>query len=113
MGYTNGAKFTQAGNYMTVYINEDGKNTIEILNTKTLQPIDLPDFAGKSINSVAFSNDENWLRMYVGGTNAPYDLYTLNLKSGEQHRITQVLNKEINPEDLVQAKVIRYPHLMV
>ena len=37
--------------------------------------------------------------------------FTLNLNLAN-NRI-QVLNKEINPEDLVQAKVIRYPHLIV
>ena len=31
-----------------------------------------------------------------------------NFESKEQHKLTNVLNEEIHPEDLVTAKVIRY-----
>lgn len=104
-----GSGFTDAGNYMVVYVNEDGKNAIEVLDAKTMEPVDLPDFGEKSITSVGFSRDENWMRMYVGGSNTPSNLYTYNFETKEQHQISDVLNKAINPEDLVTAKVIRYP----
>ncbi|WP_179020221.1 S9 family peptidase [Winogradskyella forsetii] len=103
-----GSGFTSDGSYMLVYVNEDGKNAIEVLDTKTMKPIELPDFEGKSITSVRFSDDEKWMRMYVGGSNSPSDLYTYNLETKEQHKLTNVLNDAINPEDLVTAKVIRY-----
>ncbi|WP_435577528.1 S9 family peptidase [Gilvibacter sp.] len=103
-----GSGFTSQGSYMVVYVNEDGKNAIEVIDTETNTPITLPDFEGKSITSVSFSDDESWMRMYVGGSNSPSDLYTYNLESKDQHRITNVLNPDINPEDLVTAKVVRY-----
>lgn len=103
-----GSGFTSNGTYMVVYVNEDGKNAIDVLDAKTMEPIDLPDFGDKSITSVRFSDDENWMRMYVGGSNAPSDLYTYNLKTKEQHKLTNVLNKDINAEDLVTAEVIRF-----
>ena len=103
-----GSGFTSGGSYMVVYVNEDGKNAIEVIDTATDTPIELPNFEGKSITSVSFSDDEKWMRMYVGGSNSPSDLYTYNLESKDQHRITNVLNDEINPEDLVTAKVIRF-----
>ena len=103
-----GAGFTEKGSYMVVYINEDGKNAIEVIDTETNMPIDLPDFGTQSITSVGFSNDENWMRMYVGGSNIPSDLYTYNFETKEQHKLTDVLNDAIHPEDLVTAKVIRY-----
>lgn len=104
-----GSGFTSEGKYMVMYVNEDGKNAIEVLDSKTMKPIDLPDFDDKSITSVGFSDDEKWMRMYVGGSNVPSDLYTYNFETKEQHRLTNVLNKEINADDLVTAKVIRYP----
>lgn len=100
--------FTKNNKYMVVFVNEDGKNAIEVLDSKTMKPIDLPDFEGKSITSVGFSNDEKWMRMYVGGSNAPSDLYTYNFETKEQHRISNVLNKDIDAEDLVTAKVVRF-----
>ncbi|MBD1262425.1 S9 family peptidase [Maribacter polysiphoniae] len=103
-----GSGFTSQGNYMVVYTNEDGKNAIDILDAKTMQPIDMPDFDNKSITSVNFSDNEEWMRMYVGGSNAPSDLYTYNLKTKEQYKLTHVLNDAIDAEDLVNAKVIRF-----
>ena len=103
-----GAGFTNNGSYMVVYINDDGKNVIEVLDTNTMNPIELPDFEDKSITSVTFSDDEKWMRMYVGGSNTPSDLYTYNFETKEQHKLTNVLNSEINEEDLVEAKVIRF-----
>ena len=103
-----GSGFTSEGSYMVVYVNEDGKNAIEVLDTKTMKPIDLPDFGSKSITSVSFSDDETWMRMYVGGSNSPSDLFTYNIETKEQHKLTNVLNDEINSEDLVTAKVVRF-----
>ena len=104
-----GAGFTSQGSYMVVYVNDDGKNAIEVLDSKIMTPIGLPDFGDKSITSVRFSDDENWMRLYVGGSNTPSDLYTYNFKTQERYQLTNVLNKAINADDLVTAKVIRYP----
>jgi dipeptidyl aminopeptidase/acylaminoacyl peptidase len=103
-----GASFTSEGGYMIVYVNEDGKNVIEVIDTNTNKPITLPYFEDKSVTSVGFSDDEKWMRMYVGGSDAPSDLYTYNLETKEQYKITNVLNKDINPKDLVTAKVVPY-----
>ena len=103
-----GSGFTSKGKYMVVYTNEDGKNAIEVLDAKTMQPIDLPNFGDKSITSVNFSDDENWMRMYVGGSNSPSDLYTYHLVTKAQYKLTHVLNVDIAVEDLVTAKVIRF-----
>ncbi|WP_299390351.1 prolyl oligopeptidase family serine peptidase [uncultured Gelidibacter sp.] len=103
-----GAGFTEKGSYMVVYVNEDGKNAIEVIDTKTNKPIELPNFGDQSITSVGFSNDEKWMRLYVGGSNMPSNLYTYNFETKEQHQLTNVLNDEIHPEDLVSAKVVRY-----
>lgn len=103
-----GSGFTSKGKYMVVYVNEDGKNAIEVLDAKTMKPIELPDFENKSITSVGFSDDELWMRMYVGGSNSPADLYTYDLSSKEQFKLSNVLNRDIDIEDLVTAKVIRF-----
>ncbi|WP_242120921.1 S9 family peptidase [Aestuariivivens sediminicola] len=103
-----GVRFTSEGNYMIVYVNEDGKNAIEVMDTNTNKLITLPSFEGKSVTNVGFSDDETWMRMYVGGSHTPSDLFTYNLKTTEQYRITNVLNDDINPNDLVKAKLVRY-----
>ncbi|MGC1633365.1 MAG: prolyl oligopeptidase family serine peptidase [Gelidibacter sp.] len=103
-----GAGFTKKGTYMVIYVNEDGKNAIEVINSATNMPIDLPDFGDQSITSVSFSNDEKWMSIYVGGSSMPSNLYTYNFETKEQHQLTNVLNEAINPKDLVTATVVRY-----
>ncbi|WP_203255777.1 S9 family peptidase [Hyunsoonleella ulvae] len=103
-----GMYFTHNEKYMVAYINEDGKNAIEITDVASGKIIDLPDFNNGNITSVGFSRDENMMRMYVGGSNSPANLFTYNIETKAQHQLTDVLNDEIAPEHLVKAKVIRY-----
>ena len=104
-----GSYFTNNGTYRVTYINEDAKNVIEVYDVKAGKNIELPNVDGKSITSVGFSRDESMMRFYAGGSNTPSNLYVYDLKTKKQTQLTDVLNKEINPNDLVKAKVIRYP----
>jgi len=103
-----GSYFTNNGKYMVTYINEDAKNVIEVKDMASGNNIELPDFKDRSITNVGFSRDESMMRMYVGGSNSPSDLFTYNLESKEQKQITNVLNDDIDVSHLVNAKVIRY-----
>lgn len=103
-----GIAFTNNGTYMIVYVNEDGKNAIEVIDVASQKPIDLPDFEEKSITNVAFSNDETMMRLYVGGSNSPSDLYVYAFETKSSQKLTNVLNDAINADDLVTAKVIRF-----
>ncbi len=104
----NRVTISSTGKYIVVYTNEDGKNTIEVLESKNMKPIKLPYFNDKSITNVVFSENEEWIRMHVGGSNSPLDIYTYNMESKERYQLTNVLSKNIDIEDLVTAKVIRY-----
>ncbi|PHN99888.1 S9 family peptidase, partial [Rhodobacteraceae bacterium 4F10] len=95
-----GSYFTNNGSYRVTYINEDAKNVIEVYDVKAGKNIELPNVDGKSITSVGFSRDESMMRFYAGGSNTPSNLYVYDLKTKKQTQLTDVLNKEINPEDL-------------
>ena len=103
-----GIYFTQNEKYMVSFINEDAKNSIEILDMSSGKNLELPDFQNGSITSVGISRDETMMRMYVGGSNSPSNLFTYDLATKEQHQLTNVLNKDIDANHLVTAKVIRY-----
>ena len=103
-----GSYFTENGTYLVTYINEDAKNTIEVMDVATMANIDLPSFESMAITNVDFSNDEKWMRFYAGGSQTPSNLYIYNLETKEQKQLTDVLNPEIKTEDLVSAEVIRY-----
>lgn len=103
-----GSYFTHNGKYQVTYVNEDAKNSIEIMDVATGNNIDLPDFENGSVTSVSFSSDESMMRMYVGGSNSPSDLFIYNLETKEQKQLTNVLNDDIDVSHLVNAKVIRF-----
>ena len=103
-----GSYFTDGGTYQVTYINEDAKNVIEVVNVATGNPIELPVLENMDITDVAFSDDEKWMRFYAGGSHTPSNLFVYNLETKEQKQLTDVLNKEIQAKDLVNAEVVRF-----
>lgn len=103
-----GIYFTHNEKYMVAYINEDGKNAIEIFDVASGKSLALPDFDNGNVTSVGFARDESIMRMYVGDSNSPANLYTYNLHTKAQHKLTDVLNDDIDAKHLVKAEVIRY-----
>ncbi|NHF59446.1 S9 family peptidase [Flavobacteriaceae bacterium TP-CH-4] len=103
-----GSYFTENGKYQVTYVNEDAKNAIEVMEVATGKNIVLPSFENMDITNVGFSDDEKWMRFYAGGSHTPSNLYVYNLETKEQKKLTDVLNDEIQPQDLVNAEVIRY-----
>ncbi|NNE03861.1 MAG: S9 family peptidase [Eudoraea sp.] len=104
----NGSYFTDNGKYMVTYINEDAKNSIEVKEMATGENISLPVLENASITNVSFSDDESMMRFYAGGSHTPSNLYVFDIASGEQTKLTNVLNKEIQSQDLVTAEVVRF-----
>ena len=103
-----GSYITDKGTYRVTYINEDAKNAIEITEVATDNKLDLPDFGNQSITSVGFSRDETMMRLYVGGSNTPSNLYVYDLETKKLTQLTNTLNKDVKLEDMVTATVIRY-----
>ncbi|MCA0959284.1 alpha/beta fold hydrolase [Muricauda ruestringensis] len=103
-----GSYFTQNGTYQVTYINEDAKNTIEVMDAASGENIELPTVENMEITSVSFSDDETTMRFYAGGSQTPSNLYVYDLESKEQKKLTNVLNPEVQAQDLVKAKVVRY-----
>ncbi|QLG43993.1 S9 family peptidase [Costertonia aggregata] len=103
-----GSYFTENGKYRVTYINEDAKNTIEVMDVASGENIELPNLENMDITNVGFSRDEKSMRFYAGGSHTPSNLYVFNLETKEQTKLTDVLNNEIQPQDLVNAEVIRY-----
>lgn len=103
-----GTGFTQNGTYQVVYINEDAKNTIEVIEVATGKQVELPKVENMEITSVSFSDDETMMRFYAGGSFAPSNLFVYNLDSKNYKQLTNVLNPEIQEQDLVKAEVVRY-----
>jgi dipeptidyl aminopeptidase/acylaminoacyl peptidase len=96
------------GKYRVIGINQDAKTVVKVFDTKTNQEIKLPTFEGSSINSVEISESEKWMRLTVGSSKFPSDIYTYNFETGKLKRLTNSINPEIDATDLVSGDVIRY-----
>ncbi len=103
-----GSYFTEKGTYQVTYVNVDAKNSIELTEVASGQPLAVPALEGMDITSVGFSDDEKMMRFFAGGSNAPDNLYVYNLETKEVKQLSNVLNPEIDPTHMVQAEVVRF-----
>ncbi|HEX2394121.1 MAG TPA: alpha/beta fold hydrolase [Bacteroidales bacterium] len=94
--------------YRVIAINEDGKNTLIIKNNKTGENVDFPQIPDGDILSVNISDSEKIMRLSVGTSRSPANLYVFNFETKELKKLTETLNPEIDPDHLVSAEVVRF-----
>ncbi len=105
-----GVSFSETGRYRVSAINEDGATAVEVLDTETGAPVELPALPAGDVAGVRFSTSDRLMAFYLSSDRAPSDLYVYDLdQGGEAIRLTESLNPEIDIEDLVTTEVIRYP----
>jgi dipeptidyl aminopeptidase/acylaminoacyl peptidase len=101
--------FSRNGKYRIVGINEDAQTVIKVYDMATNQPISLPEMPGGNITSINISKSEQWMAFYFNGSRSPNNLHVYDFSTGDYTKLTDTMNPEIDPEDLVEAEVVRYP----
>ena len=94
--------------YRVIGINQDAKTVVKIFDQATGQEVTLPEIDGGSITSVNISKSENLARLSVSTSASPSNLYVYSFETGELKKLTDTLNPDINPEDLVEGQVVRF-----
>jgi dipeptidyl aminopeptidase/acylaminoacyl peptidase len=94
--------------YRVIGVNEDAKTIVHVVDLSTGDNIRLPDIGDGDIKSIQISKSEDWMRLTAGSSSSPNDIYVYNFTSKELRRLTQSLNPEINQEDLVTGRVVRF-----
>jgi len=100
--------FSHNGKYRVVAINEDARTKIKIYDRATNKEVVLPAFPAGQITSVNISRSEKLMSFYFTGDNAPGNLYVYDFATKQVRKLTDTLNPEIDANDLVASKVIRY-----
>jgi dipeptidyl aminopeptidase/acylaminoacyl peptidase len=100
--------FSWKGKYRYTATNEDARTIIKVVDAKTGVAVPLPRLPDGDVTSLAFSRSENLMAFYHNGDRAPSNLHVLDLRSGKVVRLTDTLTKEIDPQDLVDAQVVRF-----
>ena len=94
--------------YRIIGINEDGKTNVKMIDLATNEEVKLPEIKGGDIKSVGLTKDESRVRLVVGTSVSPNNIYVFELGDTEAKKLTETLNPEIDPANLVEAKVVRY-----
>lgn len=94
--------------YRVIAINEDGKNQIIVIDNQTGEQVELPTVPDADIKAVNFSDSENLMRLTIGTSKTPNNLYVYDFRSNDLKKLTSTLNPEIDPDDLVSSEVVRY-----
>jgi dipeptidyl aminopeptidase/acylaminoacyl peptidase len=103
------AYFSRHGKYLVVGINADARTEIRVYTAATHQPVALPRVPVGEVRGVEISPSERQMALYVNGSRSPSNLYLLDLTTGHLRRLTQNLSPDVDPTNLVDAQLVRFP----
>jgi dipeptidyl aminopeptidase/acylaminoacyl peptidase len=102
--------FSEKGRFSLSVTNEDGKNVLHVVDAKTAKELPLPSPPEGTIGRVFFSRSETNLGIVMATDRTPADVYVIeDLGKGAIRQLTKSLGPAIDPADLVEAEVVRYP----
>ncbi len=94
--------------YRVIGINEDGKTNLIIKDNATGKNIDFPEIPDGDIKGVNISESEKLMRLTVGTSKSTNNIYLYNFETKELKQLTNTMNQELDANNLVSAKVVRY-----
>jgi dipeptidyl aminopeptidase/acylaminoacyl peptidase len=103
-----GMDISDNGKYHFVMVNEDARNKVLLFNHKTGKQIRFPQVKEGYVQGLRFSPSEKAMVLYVAGDRSPVNLYHYTFGNGQLKKLTNALNPEIDPDDLVDAKIVRF-----
>ena len=103
------AGFASNGRYRITNINADGQHIVKIFDERARKQLELPNLPEGHITGVRFSKTGKYMLLFVQGDRSPTNFYLYDLKEQSYRKLTSSLSSEIEPKDLVDAEVVRYP----
>jgi dipeptidyl aminopeptidase/acylaminoacyl peptidase len=95
--------------YRVTGINEDAKTVVKVVDNGKEDEITFPENIQGDIKNVTISKSEKLMTFWVGTSKSPSDLYIYDFSTGKATQLATALNPEIDPDELVEGEVIRYP----
>ncbi len=94
--------------YRVIGVNEDGKNKLYVFDHKSGEAVEFPKIEDGDIQSALISTSENKMRLSIGDSKSPSNIFVYDFGSKELKKLTNTLNPEIEANDLVNADIVRY-----
>lgn len=101
-----GTSYSRNGRHRVSLVNRDG--SIDVRVEENGKPVTLPKLPGGEMRQVTFSDSGRLMAFYLNGDRSPNNLYVHDFKSGKTTQLTRSLSPEIDPNDLVEAEVVRF-----
>jgi dipeptidyl aminopeptidase/acylaminoacyl peptidase len=102
------AYFSHGGRYFVAGINNDGRTEVRLFETQGMKPVKLPALPQADVTSIQFSRDGRLMSFYADTSRSPRNLYVDDLGSGQYRQLTRSLDPAIDPNALVEGKVVRF-----
>lgn len=96
------------GRYTVTAINEDARTVLSIVETASGRPLRLPALPPGDITAVSISRSEQRVALYLSGDRSPRNLYAFTIGDAAAVQLTDTLNPEIDPADLVDSTIVRF-----
>jgi dipeptidyl aminopeptidase/acylaminoacyl peptidase len=100
--------FSHNGKYRVVATNEDARTKIKVYEEATGKLVPLPALPEGDITGGTISPGETKMAFYHDGARSPANLFVYDFVSRKLEKLTESLNPEIAPGDLVESRVVRY-----
>jgi dipeptidyl aminopeptidase/acylaminoacyl peptidase len=101
--------FSESGRYRVSATNEDAKTVLRVVDTTTGNDVTLPALPNADVTGTMFSRDEATMGILLTSDRAPRDLWVVDVAGGAPRQLTHALNPAVDPDDLVDSQVVRYP----
>jgi len=101
--------FSRNGKYRVTAINEDGRTAIRVYDAASGGLVALPSLPAGEITSVTIAPSEKVMAFYASGDRSPSNLYVWPIGAKAATRLTDTLSRDIDPADLVESEVVRFP----
>jgi dipeptidyl aminopeptidase/acylaminoacyl peptidase len=103
-----GTSYSRDGRFRTSVVNQDGSIAVRIVEGPNEKAVALPKLPGGEMRQLTFSPSSRLMAFHLNGDRSPNNLYVHDFQTGLTKQLTNSLNKEIDPADLVEAEVVRF-----
>ncbi len=105
------ATFSERGRFRASAINQDARTVLRVVDTQSGADVALPALPSGDVTGAFFSKDERSMGFLLTSDRAPNDVWVVDLATpgAAPRQLTRNLNPAIDPADLVDGEVVRYP----
>jgi dipeptidyl aminopeptidase/acylaminoacyl peptidase len=100
--------FSRGGKYRVTAVNQDARTVMKVYDVKTGREVALPKMPNGDITGVNISPSEKFMAFYLNGDRSPSNLYVYDFATRKATKLTDSLNPQIDPSDLVDSEVVRF-----